>query len=93
METYGSGDNHLIDIYQRYISPVKGGNTCPMHPSCSQYAKMAFHVLPWHKAIPVSFARVLRCGRALEYYPYIMKNGEFKWYDPVVVQNKASPNE
>jgi tetratricopeptide (TPR) repeat protein len=90
-EDYGEGDNTIIDFYQRWIAPVRGINKCPMYPSCSQYAKIAFSVLPWYKAYPMTLERLLRCGHELYLYPAIRINGEIRSYDPV--RNDRSINE
>jgi putative component of membrane protein insertase Oxa1/YidC/SpoIIIJ protein YidD len=87
LEVYGTGDNYFLDIYQRWISPVKGGNTCPMYPSCSQYAKISFQVLPWYKAYTSSLERLLRCGNELQLYPLIKVKGQVRWYDPVMTED------
>ena len=90
-EEYGDGNNSVLDFYQKWISPVKGENKCPMYPSCSQYAKIAFNVLPWYKAYPLSLERLSRCGNELYLYPTIRLNGKIRWYDPVAI--KQSKNE
>ena len=84
-ENYGAGSNAFLDFYQKWISPIKGVNKCPMYPSCSQYAKIAFEVLPWYKAYTLSLERLLRCGHELYLYPRVLINGQIKWYDPVSV--------
>jgi putative component of membrane protein insertase Oxa1/YidC/SpoIIIJ protein YidD len=88
-EAYGSGDNSFLKIYQRWISPVKGGNTCPMHPSCSQYTKIAFQILPWYQAYPKSCERLLRCGNELHLYPVTRINGKTHWYDPAIIKDEV----
>jgi hypothetical protein len=87
LENYGKGDNSFLNIYQKWISPVKGGNTCPMYPACSQYAKIAFRTLPWYKAYTSSLERLLRCGNELSLYPVIRMNDQRYWYDPVIIEN------
>ena len=50
----------LIDIYKRYISPLKG-KTCRFYPSCSTYTKES---IIKHGAIKGSFwgiRRILKC--------------------------------
>ena len=89
-ENYSEGNNTFFDFYQKWISPVKGINKCPMHPSCSQYAKIAFEILPWYKAYTKSLERLLRCGHELYLYPTVLVNGELKWYDPVSI-NDSKP--
>lgn len=84
LQNYGTGDNAILDIYQKWISPVKGGNTCPMYPACSQYAKISFRVLPWYEAYINSLERLLRCGNDLNSYPIIRIHGRRYWNDPVI---------
>jgi len=92
MEKYGEGSNLFFNFYQNWISPVRGSR-CPMYPSCSQYAKKAFHVLPWYEAYPASFERLLRCGHELHLYRKVMINRVFRWYDPVIVNGKKHYDE
>ena len=87
-EKYGEGTNTFLNFYQKRISPVKGGNTCPMHPSCSQYAKIAFHSLPCYTAYIKTCERLLRCGHELDLYPILYINGGRRWYDPVVYRKE-----
>jgi putative component of membrane protein insertase Oxa1/YidC/SpoIIIJ protein YidD len=84
---YGSGENIYLDFYQKWVSPVKGENTCPMYPACSQYAKIVFQRLPWYEAYFRSLERLLRCGNELHLYPPMRINGEIHWYDPVETEN------
>lgn len=84
-ETYGSGSNVFIDFYQNILSPIKGGNTCPMHPSCSQYSKILFQTQPIHEAYIGTLERVLRCGHELYLYPKRKIEGRLKWYNPPII--------
>jgi putative component of membrane protein insertase Oxa1/YidC/SpoIIIJ protein YidD len=86
LDIYGEGDNTILNIYQKWISPVKGGNTCPMHPACSQYAKIAFRMLPWYDAYTASLERLLRCGNDLSFYPLIKINYHLYLYDPILFE-------
>jgi putative component of membrane protein insertase Oxa1/YidC/SpoIIIJ protein YidD len=81
-EIYGSGSNTFLDFYQNFLSPVKGGNTCPMYPSCSQYSKILFQMQPMHQAYIGTLERVLRCGHELHLYPKRKVEGRLRWYDP-----------
>lgn len=81
-ETYGYGQNKVLNFYQKWLSPVKGGDTCPMHPSCSQYAKISFEKYSWYHAFPKSTERILRCGNELYLYPIIFVKNRYRWYDP-----------
>ena len=83
IQWYGQAENFYINFYQNWISPVKGGNTCPMFPACSQYAKIAFLQSPWHQAYINSLERLLRCGNDLHFYPAIIIDKQIRWYDPV----------
>ena len=83
-ESYGSGNNQFLNFYQKWISPVKGGDTCPMFPSCSQYAKISFELLPWYRAYPKSMERILRCGHEIYFYSKISVKKRLRWYDPVI---------
>lgn len=51
----------LIRFYQYAISPLLGSH-CRFTPTCSNYAKEAFEVLPWYRAFPKVLWRVLRCN-------------------------------
>jgi len=86
IKNYGEGRNIFFNFYQKWLSPVKGGNKCPMYPSCSQYAKNAFHVLPWHEAYIKILERLLRCGNELHLYRKVRINGTIRWYDPVITK-------
>jgi putative component of membrane protein insertase Oxa1/YidC/SpoIIIJ protein YidD len=78
---YQSGSNTILDFYQKYISPIKGGNTCPMYPSCSQYAKILFEQESPQKAFIDICDRLLRCARDRESYPEIALDGRLYSYD------------
>ena len=47
--------------YQRYISPLKGGQTCRFYPTCSQYALEAIRKHGATKGTFLAVRRVLRC--------------------------------
>lgn len=81
-EIYGSGSNTFLDFYQNFLSPIKGGNTCPMYPSCSQYSKILFQTQPIYEAYIGTLERVLRCGHELHLYPKRKVEGGIRWYDP-----------
>ena len=78
---YQSGSNTILDFYQRYISPIKGGNTCPMYPSCSQYAKILFEQESPQIAFVDICDRLMRCARDRESYPEINLDGRLFSYD------------
>jgi putative component of membrane protein insertase Oxa1/YidC/SpoIIIJ protein YidD/TM2 domain-containing membrane protein YozV len=81
-EQYGTGTSTMLTIYQRYVSPLKGGNTCPMYPACSQYSKCAFERSNPAAAFMATCDRLVRCGRDASAYPMIAAGGGFKRYDP-----------
>jgi putative component of membrane protein insertase Oxa1/YidC/SpoIIIJ protein YidD/TM2 domain-containing membrane protein YozV len=92
VERYGTGTSTMLSIYQRYISPLKGGNICPMYPSCSQYAKCAFERSDPATAFMATCDRLVRCGRDVSSYPMIAVNEGVRRYDPPdSVNNAASP--
>ncbi len=82
MERYGAGSSVFFDFYQNYLSPIKGGNRCPMYPSCSQYAKILFDSVSIYSAFTGTCERLLRCGHELHLYPQITINNRIKRYDP-----------
>lgn len=79
-EKYGTGSNALLNLYQKYVSPAKGGNTCPMYPSCSQYAKLAIEKKPAIGIIQTC-DRLTRCGMDGNSYEIHKESGNL--YDPV----------
>lgn len=83
-EEYGKGENTFLNFYQEWISPVKGGNLCPMHPSCSQYSKIAFAKYSSFKALTMTCDRLLRCGHEQLFYKEIIIGNRIKFYDPVL---------
>ena len=52
----------LIEVYQKYLSPLKGKPTCRFYPTCSQYAKEAFQVHGVFKGFFLSLKRILKCN-------------------------------
>ena len=66
---YESGPQGTLSLYQKYISPAKGGNTCPMAPSCSQYARVAFQNYSPLKAYLLTCDRLIRCGQDRAFTP------------------------
>jgi putative component of membrane protein insertase Oxa1/YidC/SpoIIIJ protein YidD len=80
---YGTGENGIITLYQKYISPVRGNNQCPMYPSCSQYAKIEFANKNPFIAYFEICDRLIRCGKDLDTYPEIEVNGAALYKDTV----------
>ncbi|MBP6865993.1 MAG: membrane protein insertion efficiency factor YidD [Candidatus Pacebacteria bacterium] len=50
----------LIDLYQKYISPLKNGS-CVFYPTCSEYTKSAINKYGSLKGLYLGFRRILRC--------------------------------
>lgn len=80
-EKYGSGSNSALDAYQNHISPARGSR-CGMHPSCSQYAKLAFSRLNPVDAYLATTDRLLRCSQDPGTYPVRYVSGIRSAYDP-----------
>jgi len=76
----------LVKIYEGpldHLSAVRYG-ACPMHPTCSQYARQAMdkhgEVIGWMMACD----RLMRCGRdVIHIKQKIWVNGQLKYYDPL----------
>ena len=53
----------IINIYQKYISPIIGGKlVCRFTPSCSEYSKQALKKYGILKGLYLSFKRIIRCN-------------------------------
>ncbi len=52
----------LIELYQRYISPMKGAPSCRFTPTCSQYAKEALLKRGFFVGSALTVWRILRCN-------------------------------
>ena len=50
----------LIRAYQRFISPVMGGN-CRFHPTCSEYTRQAVERYGAAKGLWLGAKRISRC--------------------------------
>jgi len=50
----------LIEIYQKYISPLKR-STCRFYPTCSEYSKQAFLKYGVLKGFYLTVIRILKC--------------------------------
>ena len=61
-----------INLYQKFLSPLKGRPTCIYTPTCSQYAIEALEKYGFLKGSFLAVKRILRC------HPFA-KGG----YDPV----------
>ena len=62
----------VINLYQKFLSPLKGRPTCIYTPTCSQYAIEALEKYVFLKFSFLALKRILRC------HPFA-KGG----YDPV----------
>ncbi len=91
-DTYGSGENVVINFYQNYISDING-HTCQMYPSCSQYAKQAFNTHNSAKAFTLTASRLNRCGNDLKDFNTIEVDGRILFHDPLTdeVAIKTAP--
>ena len=74
--------SNLIRFYQKYISPIDG-DRCPMYPGCSSYMAEAVAKHGLVKGILMGTDRLMRCGRNLESYPWIIIGNSYFVYDPV----------
>ena len=53
---------YIIQIYQKYLSPLKGRSTCIYTPNCSQYAIEAYEKYGVIKGSLLTIWRILRCN-------------------------------
>lgn len=76
----------LLDVYRgplNHLSAVRRG-PCPMHPSCSEYARQAMAKHGRVKGWLMASDRLMRCGRdETRLAPKVRVNGRIKYYDPV----------
>lgn len=52
----------IIQLYQKYLSPLKGRGTCIYTPTCSQYAVEAYQKYGVIKGSLLTIWRILRCN-------------------------------
>ncbi len=72
-----------IGFYQKFLSGADG-NRCPMYPSCSAYAKQAFHAHGFIKGWILTSDRLLRCGHDELHLSGQKKiNGKYLTSDPI----------
>jgi putative membrane protein insertion efficiency factor len=72
-----------IEIYQKFLSR-SDGDRCPMYPSCSAYAKQAFHAHGLIKGWILTSDRLLRCGHdEIELSGRKIIKGKYKTPDPL----------
>lgn len=72
-----SSENFIsyIGIYQKFLSPIIGGN-CPMYPSCSNFGLQAFTTFQPFTAFALTTDRLMRCNHDLKFYKKITWNDE-----------------
>ena len=51
----------LVRLYQKYLSPLKGGPTCRFTPTCSAYAIEAFQKRGFFVGMLLTISRIFRC--------------------------------
>ncbi|MCK4460976.1 MAG: membrane protein insertion efficiency factor YidD, partial [candidate division Zixibacteria bacterium] len=71
-----------IKLYQKLVSPARG-SSCPMHPRCSEYSRLAFRNRNPLQAYLMTADRLLRCGHDLDQYSPTVVNGYLRYSDPV----------
>ncbi|MCD7712312.1 MAG: membrane protein insertion efficiency factor YidD [Firmicutes bacterium] len=52
----------LIELYQKYVSPLKRYPSCRFTPTCSQYAKEALLKRGFFVGTVLTVWRILRCN-------------------------------
>ena len=52
----------LIELYRKYVSPLKKHPTCRFYPSCSCYAVEAYRMHGFFGGTYLTVKRVLRCN-------------------------------
>ena len=53
---------YLIDLYRKYLSPLKRKSVCRFYPSCSNYAYEAFKKHGFFAGFYLSMKRILKCN-------------------------------
>ncbi len=56
----------LIELYRRYLSPLKSKPTCRFYPSCSCYAIDAYKKHGFFGGSYLTFKRIVRCNPFFE---------------------------
>lgn len=52
----------MIQLYKKYLSPLKGHATCKYYPTCSSYAIEALEIHGVVKGSLLAVWRILRCN-------------------------------
>ena len=73
----------LLTGYQYFVSPTNGMQ-CPMHPSCSDYARLAISDRGLHVGVAMTLDRLCRCGHDLRFYDMAHVDRGLRWDDPPV---------
>jgi len=85
-DTNHSFYSRLIDLYSGpldHFSAVRSGS-CPMHPSCSSYARNALEQHGFFVGWMMAMDRLMRCGRdETRLAPAVWIAGRWKTFDPV----------
>jgi putative component of membrane protein insertase Oxa1/YidC/SpoIIIJ protein YidD len=77
-------------FYKKYISPARGTH-CPMQPSCSEYARLAFQRFGFIRGFVMMADRLTRCGNDLHRYPHVRTGPIWHAYDPVASVPATGP--
>lgn len=75
-----SAANDYINIYQKYISGIRGQD-CPMFPSCSNFGLKVFSENNIASAFLLTSDRLLRCGHEFNRYDLSIRENGFKQLD------------
>jgi len=71
-----------------HLSAVRRG-VCPMHPSCSEYGRLAVKKHGFFIGWAMTMDRLMRCGRdELRRATAIWVNGQRKFYDPISANDR-----
>ncbi len=70
----------FIRGYQDYVSPITY-SSCPMHPSCSNFAVQSFRRDSFFKALLQTTDRLFRCENDLDHYEQIRVEGKIRFKD------------
>lgn len=73
---------HGIRVYQKYISPIRGGQ-CPMYPTCSEYSIQAIKKHGFFIGIVMTADRFIHELDESEFAPLVKKGESFRFLDPV----------